>query len=308
MFAIILLAFVFDLLLGEPQKLPHPVAIMGKGIDVMDRTYNQGAYRKEKGILTIIFLVALAAILGILIQKLLISLPLGFLWVALVMSIFIASRSLYEHVLAVKLALSKSLAEGRLAIAKICGRDPDQLGISGVARGAIESLAESFCDGIIAPLFWGCIFGLPGMLIYKMVNTADSMIGHKNARYLDFGWAAARLDDLLNWIPARLSALILIIAGSPMKQWPSHWQQTKQEAAKHESPNAGWPEAAMALLLKLSLGGPRIYDGMETADHWLNEAGRKDASPSDISEALRLFRQAWVATACLLGMMAFIWH
>jgi adenosylcobinamide-phosphate synthase len=186
-------------------------------------------------------------------------------------------------------ALRVSLAEGRAAVARIVGRDPETLDQAGVARAAIESAAENFSDAVVAPAFWFLIGGLPGIAIYKAVNTADSMIGHRSARFVEFGWAAARLDDLLNWLPARLAGALICLAGGGRAALAVMWR----DAGLHKSPNAGWPEAATAASLEIALAGPRVYGGALTGDPYLNAGGRKAAGPADIEAAVQLIWRAW---------------
>jgi adenosylcobinamide-phosphate synthase len=223
------------------------------------------------------------------------------------MSTLIAQKSLYQHVAAVASGLETGgLGGGRLAVSRIVGRDPEALDQAGVSRAAIESLAENFSDGVVAPVFWAALFGLPGLLAYKVINTGDSMIGHKTERHLQFGWAAARLDDLLNLVPARLSALIVCAAAwllpgaDPLAAWRAMWR----DARKHRSPNAGWPEAAFAGALSLAIAGPRVYHGEHVDDHWMNDGGRPHAAAPDIRMALRLFvRSCWVQAALLIALI-----
>ena len=187
---------------------------------------------------------------------------------------------------AVAAALEESLDEGRRAVARIVGRDPASLDEAGVARAAIESAAENFADGVVAPAVWLAVAGLPGILVCKAINTADSMIGHRNERYAAFGWAAARLDDLLNLVPARLAGLLLAGGTGAMRiMW--------RDAARHRSPNAGWPEAAMAARLDLALAGPRRYGGVMVEDAWLNPEGRRAPRAKDARAACRVVRQGW---------------
>jgi adenosylcobinamide-phosphate synthase len=197
--------------------------------------------------------------------------------------------------------LERSLASGRRAVARIVGRDPLRLDRHGVARAAIESTAENFADGVLAPLFWGLLLGLPGMLAYKAINTQDSMIGHRSERYRHFGRVAARLDDLANWLPARLAALLLLAAALPLRgATPAEgWRALWRDAPHHRSPNAGRPEAAMAGCLGLRLAGPRHYAGEPVQDAWMG-AGRATATPADIARALQLLTAATLLTAILL--------
>jgi adenosylcobinamide-phosphate synthase len=219
---------------------------------------------------------------------------LAFLVSAVLASSLLAQRSLHSHVVAVAEALEKGgVIAGREAVGRIVGRDTQDLDEASVSRAAVESLAESFSDGVVAPLLWMAIAGLPGVIAYKAINTADSMIGHKSAQYVDFGWAAARTDDLVNLPAARLSAVWLALGAlavpglSPGGAVATAWR----DAAKHDSPNAGWPEAAMAGALGVRLMGPRAYDGEVVAHVWMGD-GRSDLKAADIRTALRLYRAA----------------
>ena len=234
----------------------------------------------------------------------------GFILLALLAASLPAQRSLDAHVRAVAEALERDgLAGGRRAVSMIVGRNPQALDEAGVARAAIESLAENFSDGIVAPLFWIALGGLMGGALYKAVNTADSMIGHKNDRYLAFGWAAARLDDLVNLPASRLAALWLILAAAilPRASAPAAIAAVRRDAARHRSPNAGWPEAAMAGALGLRLAGPRVYGEAMVADVFMGE-GRYDACADDIRSALRLYRIACLLQAVAIGALALIWR
>ena len=205
------------------------------------------------------------------------------------MSTLLAQRSLVDHVRAVAAGLRGGLADGRRAVALIVGRDPDRLDSAGVGRAAVESLAENLSDGVVAPLFWGVVAGLPGMLAYKAVNTLDSMVGHRSERYRDFGWASARFDDLVNLVPARLTgAALCLVGGSPLRSATT----MLRDAPRHRSPNAGWPEAAMAAALRLRLAGPRVYAGRTVDDGWMGD-GRAEVTPADIDRAIALAWRAW---------------
>lgn len=300
------IAVIIDAVLGDPvwfyRHLPHPVVGIGKVIGWADQAWNRDSAsptsRRRLGILLTVLLTLGALLLGAGLQLLLLSLPWGHLWLALAMSSLIAQNSLYVHVAAVAKGLEISGAEGgRIAVAKIVGRDPESLDRAGISRAAIESLAENFSDGIMAPLFWGALLGLPGMLAYKVINTADSMIGHRTPRHQHFGWAAARLDDYVNLIPARLTGLLLIVAAAllPEAHGLKAWQAMWRDAQYHRSPNAGWPEAAMAGALGVALAGPRYYHGTLVMDHWMGKGGTPYASALDIRRALRLY-----IVACLL--------
>ena len=288
---------LLDSRLGEPKwlwsRIPHPVTVMGAAIAATDKWLNAGRLKRLKGALSIAALVALFFGLG---WGLALIPDAGVLEIVLA-AILIGHRSLTEHVAAVALALGESLDAGRGAVSKIVGRDVADLDQSAVARAAIESAAENFSDGVVAPVFWFLIFGLPGIVAYKLVNTADSMIGYRTEKYRAFGWAAARLDDVVNYIPARIAAgLIALSAGSKAAV-----KVIRRDAGRHRSPNAGWPEAAMAGALGVALSGPRMYDGQMTNDGFVNAAGRKELGVADIKAAVA---QLWRAWALMLGLIA----
>src|SRR5260221_1147472 len=294
------LAVIIDAVLGDPvwfyHQMPHPVVWIGKVIARADRALTRATKppitRRRAGIAVIAVLTVAALLLGAALQMLLLALPWGPFWLAIAMSSLIAQNSLYTHVAAVASGLEISGAEGgRIAVAKIVGRDPESLDRAGISRAAIESLAENFSDGIVAPIFWAALLGLPGILAYKVINTADSMIGHRTDRHLQFGWAAARLDDLVNIIPARLTGLLLVVAAAllPEAHALKAWQAMWRDAWRHRSPNAGWPEAAMAGALGIALAGPRYYHGALVMDHWMGKGGTPYASALDIRPALHLY-------------------
>jgi adenosylcobinamide-phosphate synthase len=311
----LLLSLALDAVFGDPEALNrrqlHPVQLIGRVIAWVDARFNRESdtpgRRRNSGAWTAAGLLAGALILGHLVQTLLLALPLGWLSLAVVMSSLIAQRSLYEHVAAVASGLETGgLGGGRLAVSRIVGRDPEALDQAGVSRAAIESLAENFSDGVVAPVFWAALLGLPGLLAYKVINTADSMIGHKSPRHLHFGWAAARLDDLLNLIPARLSGLIVCAASwlLPGADPLGAWRAMRRDARHHRSPNAGWPEAAFAGALGLAIAGPRVYHGELVDDHWMNEGGRPHGAAPDIRMALRLFvRACWMQAVLLIALI-----
>jgi adenosylcobinamide-phosphate synthase len=252
-----------------------------------------------------VVVIGISTLLALVIQELCLRSPLGWVPFALAMSTLIAARGLYDHVAAVAVGLDQGLAEGRRAVAHIVGRDPASLDEHGVARAAIESTAENFADGVVAPLFWAVLIGLPGMAAYKAINTLDGMIGHRSPRYLHFGRFAARLDDLANWLPARLGACLILAAAlclpgtTPRAGWRAMWR----DAARHRSPNAGWPEAAIAGALGLRLAGPRRYAGELVDDAWMGD-GRSAATAHDIRQALRLLVLACGLAAALLALLA----
>ncbi len=302
-FGVTLAALTIEAVAGYPDalfcRIGHPVTWMGKVVDDLDARLNHDtdsfAHRRATGGVALALLAALALVAGVAIEFLAGFLPYGWLVLALISSSLIAQRSLYAHVTAVARALPRGLREGRREVAKIVGRDVNTLDEAGVARAAIESLAENFSDGVVAPVFFLALFGLPGALVYKAVNTADSMIGHKSDRYLAFGWAAARCDDLLNLIPARLAAGLIVAAASfvPGASASGAVATAWADASKHASPNAGWPEAAMAGALGLALGGPRAYHGKALAAATLG-SGRRDAQLADVFRALTIYKGALV--------------
>jgi adenosylcobinamide-phosphate synthase len=298
------LALLIERVVGYPawlyKVIGHPVTWMGTLISWLDTRLNSGSSRRLKGALALLLLCLTALALALLIIAVTRRVPFGWLLEALLASTLLAQKELGRAVKAVADGLALSLESGRRAVSHIVGRDPETLDEPGVARAAIESLAESTSDGVLAPLFWLLVGGLPGILIYKAVNTADSMIGHKTERHLEFGWASARFDDLLNWIPARLTALLVAGASFLTRRADPEraWSTALRDARKHDSPNAGWPEAAFAGALGFQLGGPRSYDGIE---HDLPSFGdgRADLAGSDVLKALELY---WRALNMLLAL------
>lgn len=295
---ILVLAMILDAVAGEPRwlwdRVPHPAVLIGRAIDWADERFNEGEDRKRNGILFCCALCGAAAIVGWIITIL----PFGGLLELIAAAILLAQRSLVDHVSAVGDALRLSLGDGRRAVARIVGRDTRDMDEAAVARAAIESGAENFSDGVVAPVFWFAALGLPGLLIYKAVNTADSMIGHMTPRYARFGWAAARLDDVLNWVPARLSALILLVAAGRWADLP----KIRGDARLHRSPNAGWPEAAMALILNVALSGPRSYDGQMQEFPFVHADGNRTPGPADIDRAVVMLWRGWT----VLLLVAFL--
>jgi adenosylcobinamide-phosphate synthase len=310
--ALALLAMLIELGLGYPRRLSrmigHPVTWIGRLVDALDRRLNRegsGAQRQRAaGIIAILILVIVVGAIAFAAERALLHLPFGFLAVGLAASTLIAQRSLHRHVADVADALERDGVDaGRAAVAHIVGRDTQALDEAGIARAAIESLAENFSDGVVAPVFWLGIAGLPGAALYKTINTADSMIGHSTPRYEAFGWATARLDDLVNLPASRLAALLLTAAAALSKQNSAGaaWRAVRRDAAHHRSPNAGYPEAAMAGALGLALAGPRAYGGVLIEDAIMGDGGRRNANAADIRRALALYR---VADALLLALLA----
>lgn len=282
----VLFAMLLDAAFGEPdwlwKRLPHPAVLMGRLIAHLEMRFNTGNQR-QNGIMCVVLLVITGWVLGNVIMV------LPGIWAdVLIGAILLAQRSLVAHVKDVANSLMVSLDAGRLAVAKIVSRDTTDMDDSAVARSAIESAAENLSDGVIAPVFWFALLGLPGLIIYKLINTADSMIGYKTDRYRNFGWAAARLDDVLNWIPARLTALLIWLTDRH-----SSWRRIQADAKLHRSPNAGWPEAAIAYKHNLALAGPRSYDGKLTDFPFVNAGGKQFLKPVDITAAIQTLWQVW---------------
>ncbi|WP_095204054.1 adenosylcobinamide-phosphate synthase CbiB [Mesorhizobium carmichaelinearum] len=298
------LSLAVERVLGYPdwlfRAIGHPVTWFGRLISFLDRRLNRAtdpdALRRQRGVRALLVIVLVPAVIGLGVQLVLLwFVPLGFFIAALLATSLLSQKSLYEHVEAVADALdSAGLAMGRVAVSRIVGRDPEALDRAAVCRAAIESLAENFSDGIVAPAFWTGVGGLAGGAAYKAANTADSMIGHRTPRHEAFGWAAARFDDWINLPASRLTALLIVLAAFLVKgaDASSAWQAVRRDAKKHRSPNAGWPEAAMAGALGLALAGPRSYGGIVVDDVFMGEGGRRDVDSDDIRQALKLYRVA----------------
>ena len=288
------------------RHIPHPVVLAGRAIAFFDRKLNREnrseASRHERGVITVMLLVGGAALLGLVIERICGGGLVGAAAKTMLIAVLVAQRSLYEHVAAVAVGLkSGGLAGGREAVRHIVGRDPMSLDEHGIARAAIESLAENFSDGVVAPVFWYLLLGLPGLFAYKMTNTLDSVIGHRTPRYRAFGWAAARLDDVLNAVPAPLSGLLFTMAAVFARNCkPARVLAIMvRDGRKHHSPNAGWPESAVAGALGLALAGPRRYAEGLVADPWLGDGSARAGVP-DILRALHLYRLACLIQGGLL--------
>lgn len=311
---LLLLALVLDAAVGGMgpifKILPHPIALLGRLIGWFDlklnRAHRTPVDRAARGALTVIIVVAIAAAVGLGVQWLTFHHDFGWVVELFMLVVLLAQRELYAAVRRVALALkSDGMESARTAVGHIVGRDPAYLDEHGVARAGIESLAENFSDGVVAPVFWYVLFGVPGLLVYKAVNTLDSMIGYRDEKYAAFGFTAAKLDDVLNLIPARLAGLIIAIAaivapsGKPARAFATMWR----DASKHKSPNAGWPEAAMAGALGLALAGPRKYARHVQDDPWIG-AGTAKATASDMERALYLFVVACLINALIVAVIA----
>ncbi|MGE5517681.1 MAG: adenosylcobinamide-phosphate synthase CbiB [Bacteroidota bacterium] len=303
---LLFMALAVDAVFGEMgplfRLLPHPVVLLGRMIGALDKRLNKPALsestRKARGVVLVVLMASVALAVGGTIAFAARALPHFWLIEVFAAATLIAQRALFDHVDDVARALEHNgLEAGRYAVSRIVGRDPQSLDEHGVARAAIESLAENFSDAVVAPVFWYVLFGLPGLVLYKTVNTLDSMVGYRNDKYRAFGWASARLDDVLNLVPARLAGVIIALAalfaakGKPLRALAT----MVTDARHHKSPNSGWPEAAMAGALDLALGGPRKYPGLVVDEKWIGR-GRARATVADMDRALHLF-----SAACLLN-------
>ncbi len=311
---LLLFALVLDAALGGMgpvfKIIAHPVAIIGRLIGWFDkklnRAYRSAMDRAVRGAFSVVVVASLAGAFGLGVQWLTFHNDFGWMLELFVMTTLLAQRELYSAVARVASGLKTSgLSGGRLAVAHIVGRDPAVLDEHGVMRAAIESLAENFSDAVVAPAFWYVLFGLPGMMIYKAVNTLDSMIGYRDKKYAAFGFTAAKLDDILNFVPARLAGLIIVCAAivaprtNPARAFTTMWR----DAAKHKSPNAGWPEAAMAGALGLALAGPRRYARHTQNDPWIGN-GTARVQPGHMDRALYVFMVACLINALLVAVIA----
>jgi len=291
---ILLLAMLLDAVLGEPKWLwdraPHPAVVMGRAIGYLDRAMNTAKGGILAGALALALLIGGAYLIGTVLGL------LGDIIQIIVAAILLAQRSLVQHVRAVADGLRVSLGDGRRAVAMIVSRDTATMDQSAVARSAIESAAENLSDGVIAPAFWFLVGGLPALMVYKIINTADSMIAYRTPRYEYFGKATAYADDAMNWIPARLTCLLIALPSGVITQWID----IMRDANKHRSPNAGWPEAAMSRAIGVALAGPRAYDGKMQDFPWVGEAGGRTIGPPAIDAAIR---QLWTAWGMMLGLV-----
>ncbi|MFH1805842.1 MAG: adenosylcobinamide-phosphate synthase CbiB [Pseudomonadota bacterium] len=318
---IIVAALLLDALFGDfPllfKLLPHPVVMIGNLIAALEKRLNKpeksNRERFWRGVVLVVLVLLAAAMAGLAVKIMSHLGAIGVLLEILLVAVLVAQRGLYDHVMAVAIGLRDGgIAGGRRAVSMIVGRDPRSLDQAGVARAAIESCSENFSDGVVAPLFWYVVLGPVGICLYKAINTMDSMIGHRNARYLYFGRCAARLDDVANLIPARLAGWLICLASAlrgGVAAGKGAWRMMWRDAGKHKSPNAGWQEAAMAGALGLSLAGPRYYGDELVNDPYIGD-GRSAATHSDIFRCLRIYRVACVlngAWAVALGIILMIW-
>ena len=295
----LLAGWILDLLLGDPQWLPHPVVWFGKAISACEHKLNRGNHRKAKGAVVAIILIALVFALTWLFRYWLLALPsyLLLLFDSIIIFYCLAGTTLIREVCEVFYALDRSLEEGRQQVARIVGRDTSELSAQEVRTAALETLAENLSDGVIAPLFWFALLGTPGMLAYKMVNTLDSMIGYRTERYKDFGCWAAHIDDVANYIPARLTALLMILASGKLRLLKFVWKNGR----RHASPNSGYPEAALAGILDCRFGGPHYYFGQLFDKPYIGEHERL-LTTDDMKKAVRVNRVAEILMILIVSV------
>ena len=308
-------ALLIERLFGYPNGLQawigHPVQWVGALIGALDRGLNNGGMRRARGVLAFLVIAAITLALTVPLTLALRGAENGWIGEALLASTLLSQKSLEDHVRAVADGLERSLKAGRDAVHHIIGRDPEALDASGVTKGALESLAENMSDGVLALLFWLLVAGLPGAALYKAINTADSMIGYKSDTYRDFGWASARADDLVNLVPARATGWLIALAATLCSNMSGGGALSAmaRDAPSHLSPNAGWPEAALAGALGIRLGGPRSYQGRKADLPWMGD-GRVKLEEKDIGDALRLYNSglnivtALVILACIMTWTA----
>ena len=287
----LLVGWVLDLIFGDPARLPHPIVWFGKAIAFFEHRLNKSSHRKLKGALTALFLIAATYAIGLIINYQLSVIN------CLVVFFCLAGTTLIREVREVFLAVDRSLEEGRKQVARIVGRDTSELSAQEIRTAALETLAENLSDGVIAPLFWFAVFGVPGMLTYKMINTLDSMIGYKTERYKDFGCWAAHIDDIANYIPARLTALLMAIASPKKGLLRFIWRNGR----RHASPNSGYPEAALAGILNCRFGGPHYYFGQLFPKPYIGE-NERDLTTADMKQAVRINRIAEVLMVFLVSI------
>ena len=315
-FVLLALAIILDMIFGEPQilwsRITHPIVLFGRSISWLERRFNTrsvaGRTRRLFGVVAILIWVAIAISAGLLANSAigLLPAPLNFLIEGIIIAILLAGKSLYEHIEAVRKPLAEGDIEGaRFAVSMIVGRDTSCLDSSDIGRAAIETGAENLSDGILAPAIWYLLGGLPLLFAYKMINTADSMVGYKSARYYAFGWGSAILDDIVNFFPARITALLIMITAFLRGTAGQAFRAMKNDASKHASPNAGYPEAAMAGALGLRLGGARWYRGHLLSLPEMNHQGRDAISPDDIENALSMLWHTLGLTAIASLMIGF---
>ena len=305
----LLIGWLLDLKFGDPERLPHPIVWFGKTIASCERRWNCGVHRKLKGGLVAVGLILAVFTLTTLIDEALSALPSPFsvlrlLFDTLIVFYCLAGTTLIREVRQVFLALDRSLDDGRKQVARIVGRDTSELSAQEVRTAALETLAENLSDGVVAPLFWFALLGVPGMLSYKMVNTLDSMIGYRTERYRDFGCVAARIDDVANYIPARLTALLMILS-SGSSHLTSLFAFVRRYGRQHASPNSGYPEAALAGILDCRFGGPHLYFGELFEKPFIGENDR-ELTTKDMQRAVRINRMVEGMMVALVAIALYL--
>ena len=309
----LLVGWLLDLLFGDPARLPHPVVWFGKTIAFFEHRLNKGNHRKLKGALVAVGLIVFVYAATYLIRHYIYLLPSitgrGWGWVfdSIIIFYCLAGTTLIREVREVFRAVDRSLEEGRKQVARIVGRDTSELSAQEVRTAALETLAENLSDGVIAPLFWFAILGVPGMLAYKMVNTLDSMIGYKTERYRDFGCWAAHIDDIANYIPARLTALLMALPHAILNFKFSIFNFVRKNGRHHASPNSGYPEAALAGILNCRFGGPHYYFGQLFPKPYIGE-NERPLTTEDMKKAVRINRTAEVLMVVLTALSLWLCH
>jgi adenosylcobinamide-phosphate synthase len=309
---IILIAMAIDGIWGDDhffwKRIKHPIMYFGKAIERLDSEFNREEFSPNakilNGVAVVVAMTFFVYLIGLFLEKLFSILPFSIIFEAIFVSVFIAARSLFDHVKAVNSSLMQDgLEGGRSKLSLIVGRNVSNLDLGDILRAAIESLAENFSDGVVAPVLWYLIFGIPGLLIYKLINTADSMIGHKDNKYINFGMFAARFDDFLNYIPARFSAFLIIVASFILREdWRSSIRIAKEDHNKHSSPNSGWPESAMSGALGVSLGGLRVYEQEEVDEGVMNASGERNIDDNHLTRSLWIYTTANIVGIIILSL------
>lgn len=298
----LIIGWILDRLFGDPEKLPHPVILFGKAISFFERHFNKGTNRKIKGFVCSVLLIATVFIVSYCLLEWLSFCIFAKIAVESILVFYcLAGKTLIREVMQVFFAVNRSLEEGRLQVSRIVGRDTSELSAQEIRTAALETLAENLSDGVVAPLFWFALLGVPGMLAYKMINTLDSMIGYKNERYIDFGMTAARVDDVANFFPARLTAMLMILISG---RW-SLWSFVKRYGKMHTSPNSGYPESALAGILDCRFGGPHEYFGETVYKPFIGENERV-FTIKDAEVATNINRYVEICMIIITGVIRYL--
>ena len=298
-FLVIIIAVLVDAYAGDEhllwRKVPHPIIYIGRYINFLDIEFNRKEF-SDKSKFFNGFLVIFISVIGLyfltrILEDLLLNNTFGYIILGFLVSILLSGKSLFSHVKSIYDDLMRDdIQSAKSNLSKIVSRDVDKLDESSITRGSIESLSENFCDGYISPIFWFLVLGFPGVVIYKFISTADSMIGYKNEKYIKFGKCAAKIDDIMNFVPARISSLFIVLATYLLKEnWKSAIQITKIDAKKSSSPNSGWPESSMAGALDIALGGSNYYENKFVNSEWINASAAKEIDSDHIIRALWIY-------------------